>query len=65
MRRADLADEIDFADVDAELEGSGRHQRLQHAALQALFGIEPLLLAETAVVRGHVLLFLCARKSAA
>ena len=40
-RRADLADEIDVADVDAELERGGRHQRLEFAALQPLFGGEP------------------------
>lgn len=56
MGRADLADEIDFADVDAELERSRRHQRLQRAALQASFGTEPLLFAEAAVVCGDVLL---------
>ena len=54
--RANLADEINVANVDAELEGSRRDQRLQRAAFQASFGIEPLLLAETAMVCGHVVL---------
>ena len=44
-RRAELADEIDVADVDAELERGGRDQRLELAVLQPLLGVEPLLLA--------------------
>ena len=51
-RRAELADQIDLADVDAELERGGRDQRLQRTALQTLLGIQPLLLGEAAVVRG-------------
>ena len=50
-RRAELADQIDVADVDAELERGGRDQRLELAALQPLLGVEPLLLGEAAVVR--------------
>ena len=53
-RRAELADQVDLADVDAELERGGRHQRLQRAALEPLLGVEPLLLGEAAVVRGHL-----------
>ena len=53
-RRAELADEIDVADVDAELERGGGDQRLQLAGLQPLLGIEPLLLGEAAVVRGDI-----------
>src|SRR5206468_1721354 len=53
-RRAELADEVDLADIDAELERGGRHQRLQGAALQALLGVEPLLLRHAAVMRGDV-----------
>ena len=53
-RRADLADQVDLADVDAELERGGRHQRLELAVLEPLLGVEPLLLGEAAVVRGHV-----------
>ena len=53
-RRAELADQVDVADVDAELERRGRDQRLQLAALQPLLGVEPLLLGEAAVVRGDL-----------
>ena len=55
-RRAELADQIDVADVDAELERGGRDQRLQLAALEPLLGVEPLFLGEAAVVRGDMLL---------
>ena len=55
-RRAELADQVDLADVDAELERGGRHQRLQRAALETLLGVQPLLLGEAAVMRGHLLL---------
>ena len=51
-RRADLADEIDVADVDAELERRGRDERAQFAALEALLGVEAKLLGEAAVMRG-------------
>ena len=54
-RRAELADQIDIADIDAELQGSGRHQRFQRAMLQPLFGVEPLLLGKAAVMRGHLI----------
>src|SRR5262249_40040984 len=54
-RRADLAHEIDLADVDAELERGGRNQRPELAALETLLGIEPLLLGEAAVMRGQML----------
>ena len=53
-RRAELADQVDVADVDAELERGGRHQRLELAALEPLLGVEPLLLGEAAVMRGDV-----------
>ena len=39
-RGADLADEVDVADVDAEFERGGGDQDLDLAALQALLGIE-------------------------
>ena len=51
-RRAELADEIDVADVDAQLERRGGDQRLQLAVLQPLLGVEPLLLGQAAVMRG-------------
>src|SRR6516164_7860131 len=54
-RRPELADEVDLADVDAELERSGRHQRLELAVLEPLLGIEALLFGEAAVVRGHLI----------
>src|SRR5256885_9089121 len=54
-RRPELADEVNLADVDAELERSGGHQRLEFAVLEPLLGIEALLFGEAAVVRGHVI----------
>ena len=51
-RRAELADQVDVADVDAELQRRGGHQHLQLAALQPLLGVEALLLRQAAVVRG-------------
>ena len=51
-RRTDLADEIDVADVDAELERGGRHQGLEFAALEPLLGGEPQLLGHAAVMGG-------------
>src|SRR5215475_13823105 len=55
-RRAELADEVDLADVDAELERSGRHQRLELAVLEPLLGVETLLLGEAAVMRRDLVL---------
>ena len=55
-RRAELAHQVDLADVDAELERGGGDQRAQLAALQALLGVEARLLRHAAVVRGDVLL---------
>ena len=55
-RRAELADEIDVADIDAELERGGGDQRLELAALEPLLGVEPLLLGEAAVMRRDLLL---------
>src|SRR5581483_1086317 len=49
-RRRELADEVDVADVDAELERRRGHERPQLAALQALLGREALLAREAAVV---------------
>ena len=54
--RADLADEVDVADVDAEFERGGRDQRFQFAALEPLFGREPELLGHAAVMGGDGLL---------
>ena len=52
-RGAKLADEVDVADVDAQLERGRRDQRLQLAALQTLLGVQPLLPGEAAVVRSY------------
>ena len=54
--RAELADEVDVADIDAEFERGGGDQGLELAVLEPLLGIEPLLLGEAAVMRRHVLL---------
>jgi len=54
-RRAELADEVDLADVDAQLERSRRHQRLELAVLEPLLGVEALLFGEAAMVRGHLI----------
>ena len=51
-RRAKLADEIDIADVDPELERGGRHQRFQLAPFQPLLGRESQLLGHAAVMGG-------------
>ena len=55
-RRAELADQVDVADVDAQLQRRGRHQQLQLAALEPLFGVQPEFLGQAAVVRGDVFL---------
>ena len=51
-RTAELAHELDVADVDAELERRGGHHHLERARLQALLGVETRFLRERAVVRG-------------
>ncbi|MNS21026.1 hypothetical protein D3C72_527800 [compost metagenome] len=38
--RSDLADQVDVADIDAQLQRCSGHQHLQLAILQALFGIQ-------------------------
>ncbi len=53
VRRAELADEIDVADVDAQFERRRRDERLQLTRLQAFLGLEPVLLREAAVMRRH------------
>jgi len=54
-RRADLAGEVHVSDVDAELQGSGRHQHLQFTALQALLRVQSAFLGEAAVMCRHIL----------
>ena len=53
-RRAELADQIDVADIDAELQRGGGDQHLQRAAFQPLLGIQPVLLGHAAVMRGDI-----------
>ena len=53
VRRADLADEIDVADVDAELERGRGDERLQLSVLEARLGVEPRFLRQAAVMRRH------------
>ena len=50
--RTHLTNEIDVADIDAQLERGGRHQGFQFAALEPLLGGEPELLRHAAVMRG-------------
>ena len=52
-RRADLADQLDRADVDAELERRGGDQRPQVAGAQARLDPVAAVLRQAAVVRGH------------
>jgi hypothetical protein len=52
-RRADLADEIDRADVDAELERCRRHHRLELSRLELLLRGQPQLARQAAVMRKH------------
>ena len=52
-RRADLADQIDVADIDSQFERRRRHERAQFARFQLRFGGEPQLARQAAVVRGH------------
>ena len=54
-RRAHLAHQVDVADVDAQLQRRGGDQHLQVAALEALFGGQPVFLGQATVVRRHVL----------
>ncbi len=51
-----LADQIDVADIDSQLQGCGCDQRLQLTSLEAGFGVEPQLFRHAAVVRGDFIL---------
>ena len=53
MRRAELADQIDVTDIDAQFERRGRDEGAQLTALQALFRVETALLGQAAMVRCH------------
>src|SRR3990172_9467984 len=55
-RRLDLADEVDRADVDAQLEGGGGDESLHLAGLEALLEVEPPLFGEAAMMSADVLL---------
>src|SRR5215471_11981269 len=55
-RRAELTHQIDIADVDAQLQGSGCDECFELAALQAALRVEAQLLRHAAVVRRYVLL---------
>ena len=55
-RGAELAHEIDVADVDPELQRGGGDQRLEIAGLEPLLRDQPALAGQAAVVRGDVLL---------
>ena len=50
-RRAELANEIDGTDVDAEFERSRGDQRFQFASLQTIFRIETQFRGKTSVMR--------------
>ena len=51
--RSDLADEIHGADVDAELERRGGDNRLQLSGFELLFGGQPQLAGQAAVMGEH------------
>src|SRR5207247_4754971 len=50
LRRADLHDEVDVADVDSEFEGGGRDRRLQLTVFELLLDLETGHLRQGAVV---------------
>ena len=52
-RRADVADQVHGADVDAQLERRRRHHGLERPGLEPLLGDEPPSAREAAVVGGH------------
>ncbi len=54
-RRAELAHQIDIADVDAEFERSGCDKRFELAMLETMFGIAPLLLGHAAMMCGDLI----------
>src|SRR5579883_186649 len=50
-RRSDLDDKIDSADIDSELERSGGDDGFEFAGFEALFGVEPQMPGEAAMMR--------------
>ena len=55
-RRAELADQVDVADVDAQLQRCRRHQHAKVATLEPLFGIQAQFARQAAVMRGDLFL---------
>ena len=55
-RRAELAHQVDLADIDAKLERRRCDEGLELAALQAPLGIQPVLLGEAAMMRSQAVL---------
>src|SRR5579883_1663226 len=53
-RRAQLADEINIANINTEFERGCRNERLELAQFQALLGIEPLLARKAPMMRRHL-----------
>ena len=51
-RRTELADQLDLADIDTQLQRGGGHQHPQFSALETLFGIQAQFLGQAAMVRG-------------
>ena len=56
MRAAQLADQIDVADVDAQFQRGGCDQCAQLAGLQALLRLQPLFFGQAAVVGADIFL---------
>ena len=50
-RRVDLADQIDGADIDAQLQRRRRHQQANLAVLQLALGVQAQLARQAAVMR--------------
>ena len=55
-RRPDVADQLDVADVDAQLQRRGGHHHRHLRGLELLLGFEPGLARQAAVVRQHLAL---------
>ncbi|MNJ39175.1 hypothetical protein D3C77_340400 [compost metagenome] len=51
--RTDLADQIDFADINPQFQRGGGHQHLQFTALETLLSIQTVFLGQAAMVRGY------------
>ncbi|CRM16802.1 hypothetical protein [Pseudomonas sp. 24 E 13] len=51
--RADLADQVHIADINAQLQRRGGDQHLQRTGLEALLGVQAHFLGQAAVVGGH------------